>query len=57
MDKNLTFRSTGVVQVISEFFRWRQRKEMLQVFLYGKESYDKSGMKTDKYQKRLFDEE
>ncbi len=47
-----------VAQAISEVLpEGDKEKQMLQGFLYGKESYGKAGAKVDKYQKTLFEEE
>jgi Arc/MetJ-type ribon-helix-helix transcriptional regulator len=46
-----------VVQAISEVLpEGDKEKQMLQGFLYGRESYEKVESKIDKYQKNLFDE-
>jgi len=46
-----------VVQAISEVLpEGEKEKQMLQGFLYGRESYEKVESKIDKYQKNLFDE-
>ncbi|MEM3543912.1 MAG: DUF1156 domain-containing protein [Candidatus Micrarchaeia archaeon] len=47
-----------VAQAISEVLpEGNKEKQMLQGFLYGKESYVKVGAVTDKYQTKLFEEE
>ena len=47
-----------VVQAISEVLpEGDKEKQMLQGFLYGRESYGKGEAKVDKYQKNLFEEE
>jgi len=47
-----------VTQAISEVLpKGDKEKQMLQGFLYGKESYSKVEMKVNKYQTRLFEEE
>jgi adenine-specific DNA methylase len=47
-----------VAQAISEVLpEGDKEKQMLQGFLYGKESYGKAEAKVDKYQKTLFEEE